>query len=130
MNQYLWEAMTALIESEKKLKDYQTEKERKIGLFLSNVLEANVIIFGCGNYGFKVYKLLDRKNVKVNYFADNNRELWGKTFCEVEIIPPNIINEIDNKRIIIANELFYEEIKMQLISMGIADDEMMVFGNA
>ena len=46
------------------------------------------LIFGCGSNG---HAFLEKTNIKINYFSDNNPHLWNKYVGKIKIINPNEI---------------------------------------
>lgn len=38
----------------------------------------SICLFGAGRLGIKAYEILKANNIKIDYFCDNNMELWGK----------------------------------------------------
>ena len=49
-----------------------------------------LVIFGAGRSGRKVYEFLERNNKaqNVKYFCDRNENLWGKRVEDIEVINP------------------------------------------
>lgn len=45
--------------------------------YMENKDKKKLILFGAGNDGRKVKKLLDKMNMPPKYFCDNNSDLWG-----------------------------------------------------
>ena len=78
-----------------------------------------VSIFGTGNYGSILYFALKEKNIKVNFFIDNNSSNIGKKFHNVKIISPKQLSkEYVNQSVIIAS-LNHRYLKRQLTDLGI-----------
>lgn len=84
-----------------------------------------VIIFGTG-MRMKEYK--ERgcfDNYEIVAFCDNNPALTGTSIYDVEIISPDLIDQIDYDNILIASDKYYNEIKKQLINnLGIAEEKI------
>lgn len=52
--------------------------------------DMDLVIFGAGKSGRKVYKFLERndKAQNVKYFCDCNENLWGSRIEDIEIVDP------------------------------------------
>ena len=60
-------------------------KEYPIEVF--NRFQKNgVVVFGTGNFGSLINSALKQKNIKVNYFVDNNFNNCGKKFENIETV--------------------------------------------
>ena len=70
------------------------------------------VIFGAGEWGniaFFYYK----EKCNIEYYIDNDKEIWGKRLNNLEICSPNILNK-DEYTVIIANKRHEEEILTQI----------------
>ncbi len=76
-------------------------------------------IFGAGVYGRTIYEYVNSNWAGI---TDNNKMLWGSTFCNHRIIPPSEIPQ--NARLFVASKFFYQEIHHQLCDMGFAEDQI------
>lgn len=129
----VWESLIALLVSEDTLRKLQVEKDviSDLAKKVKKDKLSKVVIFGCGNYGFDAYKNIKSKKISIEAFIDNNSELWGETLEGIKIIPPEKIKMIeDNLYVVIANELHHQEIKAQLINMGIKEKSIVIYGRA
>ena len=98
---------------------------------VENDSSSKVVIFGCGNYGFDAYKNICSRNIEISAFSDNNSDLWGKTLEGIEIVAPEKIKMFgENMYIVVANELHHQEIRKQLIDMGIKTESILIYGRA
>lgn len=79
----------------------------------------SVIIFGAGEAGVKLYKLLIKTGINPVYFSDNSQGKHYKECYGLQIIPPESIKE-KALPVIIASE-WYREISLQLKGYGIED---------
>ena len=66
------------------------------------------LIFGCGSNG---HAFLEKTNIKINYFSDNNPHLWNKYIGKIKIINPNEILKKKIKNIIICSPGYPEILK-------------------
>lgn len=63
----------------------ENKKNWKLRLdkFYEKVKKAECIcLFGAGRLGIEAYKILKNNDIKVKYFCDNNRDLWGKRIID------------------------------------------------
>lgn len=83
-------------------------------------MKKGIIIFGAGVEGCQALQLIGRD--RVQYFVDNNMELWGKRIENIEIISCDRLKVLPkNYCIVIATHKYYEEIKEQLNSIHITN---------
>lgn len=100
-------------------KAVMTELRNKI-LNINNKLYKKICIFGTGEHGKKVHSLLQKYLIKVDYFSDNNKELWGSLVNNVRVISPNDLASVkDDTLVILGNYYHSEVIKQQLKDLGI-----------
>lgn len=74
------------------------------------------IVFGTGR---RMYEYMMRDafiDIEIVAFCDNDEEKFGKCINGVEIISPEQIKEYTYEKIIIASDLYYAEIRNQLIN--------------
>ena len=72
-------------------------------------------IFGTGSNGLSYLK---STKMKIDYFVDNDRNLWGKKFNSIKCISPGELKKKNISKIIIASPAV-ENIKSQLKVMKI-----------
>lgn len=94
--------------------------------------KVSIVVFGCGNFGLYAYNWLELQHYKIIAYSDNNDELWGGFFKGVKIIPPEKIKELlfDSEKVLIANEKYFQDIRSQLISMGISANDLVVYSES
>ena len=96
--------------------------------FIQRKSDADIAIFGCGSYGYDAYRKLSGDGFKIRAFIDNDNVLWGKSVNGVKIdTPDNISDYPADMRIIIANEVYYDEIKEQLLEKGVARERIYIY---
>ena len=84
--------------------------------------KSGVIIFGTGNCGAIVLEALLNKKIKVLALSDNNIHRWGKKINEIEIIPPEEINnKFKDVPVLIAVDLNFPFIRKQLNELKISE---------
>lgn len=78
-----------------------------------------IILFGTGRYGLEALDFFGKENVM--FFADNNRNIQGKTVNGIGVISPNSIYQYSDDAIIVlaAREEIAVQMKYQLFEMGI-----------
>lgn len=85
------------------------------------------IFYGIGAH-FRL-RLEERKEL-LNYilaFMDSNCENWGKHFFGIEVIPPKKVKEMDFEKIVITSDVYYNEIKKNLVKEYSVDGEKIQF---
>ena len=86
-----------------------------------------VIIFCTNGLGELVFHSWDDKNVNVMAYSDNNRKKGGKAWGGVPIVPPVKITELEYDYIIIAYASYANEIRSQLLGMGVSEEKIILF---
>lgn len=77
-----------------------------------------IYIFGAGLNGKKNIDYFGKDNVIA--FVDNSSALIGEKLCEKDIISvETLINQYRDEKIVVSSVYFYEDIKNQLIELGI-----------
>ena len=108
------------------------QKSRKESFYssLESTGRKNVIIFGAGAYGKSCCKDLLLKGFPVVAFCDNNESLWETDLYGIKIVPPKDVAHIftDNHCLVIANKDHSADIRRQLEELGVAGDEIHVYG--
>lgn len=81
-------------------------------------LEINqLVIFGSGVWGERCSKSLVDSGTEVVCFVDNDSSKWGTKFCGVEVVSADRLKGTE-AYVLIASELFGQEMKEQLNSMS------------
>lgn len=91
-------------------------------------INEKVYIFGAGNMGKECYKLLRQNQIEIKGFLDNNKAIWGERIKEYTVKSPSEI-DIENDVVVIAVMKYEEEIKNQLLRMGMQTDRMIMFNS-
>lgn len=89
-------------------------------------IHGRVYIFGAGNMGKECRQLLQQNHIRIRGFIDNNKAMWGKMLEGYPVISPSEI-DIENDVVVITVMQYEEEIKKQLIQMGMRIDRMIMF---
>jgi hypothetical protein len=101
-----------------------------IALFIDTEILSgkDIIIFGTSNAGRQVLDDLGAINRKPIFCLDNNSELWDKSLEGIDIYSPIILTEMKDKNfLIIISSMYYNEIKVQLCSLGLEEEEHFIF---
>lgn len=100
---------------ERKMKEYHEQKE--------------IVIFGCGNYGKELYKMLKIEGMhSVMCFCDNSIARQGQTIDELDILTPQeAVSRFPNAMYIITPKGYGDEISRQLTQMGVDALRISVF---
>ena len=104
------------------------EKNNRKRLF--DVLNGkNLIVFGSGIRGSSfVVKLQGAKEINIDAFVDNDEAKWNTVVNGIEIISPEMaLKRYSDDLYIIANKLHAGDIKSQLLRMGIAEEQIMIY---
>lgn len=82
----------------------------------------HIVLFGAGNMCRNYMKCYGEKYPPL-FTCDNNKALWGTSFCGLEVREPEALKEIpDNCGVFICN-IYYREIEKQLLDMGVKNIE-------
>ena len=117
-----------------KLKILLESEERYFEKYSVNVFDQKICknfsfaIFGCGDFGYKVYHILFNSKKNIICYLDNKESLWGKSINGVEIkSPEEAIKLSEDVMIVLANEAHYDDMQAQLLGMGLPESRMCVF---
>ncbi len=76
------------------------------------------VLFGAGNMCRNYMKCYGEKYPPL-FTCDNNKTLWGTSFCGLEVKPPEALKEIEPDCVIFICNIYYREIEKQLRKMGV-----------
>lgn len=93
-------------------------------------LKKNFLIFGAGNVGMLVNQYLkERKKAAVAYL-DNNSGNWNKYINNLLVISPDVaVKKYQNAVYMIANASYEQEMKKQLIELGVRESNIVLCNN-
>lgn len=105
----------ALLRLAKEVADYF-----KWQIGLENLLKKypSVVLFGAGNMCRNYMKCYGEKYPPL-FTCDNNKALWGTSFCGLEVKPPENLLDIPGDCAVFICNIYYREIERQLRDMGI-----------
>lgn len=102
---------------------HQKAEEELLGITkdqLYKIAENKLLVcFGAGAKGFKVSEILNKYDIKLSFFSDNAERFWGNIINGIPVISPSQISEKKEDYAILIASNYYEEIKNQLLSLGI-----------
>ncbi len=102
------------------------EAKKEVVVVMRNILSyindnsRQFIIFGAGKMGKTLIESLFADVVTV--VVDNDCQKWNSIFCGYTIFNPNEILKF-NKRIILIASMHFDDVKRQLIEMGLTEDK-------
>lgn len=86
-----------------------------------------VAVFGAGKFGETVLQELHTNHYKIAALLDNDEQKWGKKIKGVQVYPPEKwIGNNKDAYFYVANLKYAEQIKEQIISMGITERQICV----
>jgi hypothetical protein len=91
-------------------------------------IEEPIYIFGAGNYGMNALRLLDSCGVQITGFLDNGAD-ENKQIAGYDVILPTNRIVGENARVIIANKFHADEIRKQLVDMGVDEANILEYKN-
>lgn len=107
------------------LKSRDDEISRHEEQFIGKLQEHNVVVFGVGEKGVLTHHLLNKKDIQIVAFCDNNESLWGCSKYHYSIYSPaECIRKYPNSMICIAVKYYKETIREQLLRLGVAEDRI------
>lgn len=87
-------------------------------VLLSQLEQKNVVIFGAGEFGKKVFALI--APYKIDFFVDNDQSKWNTTLFDIKILPPIELLRINKDDLFIfVSSMYEEEISFQLNEMNL-----------
>ena len=91
------------------------------------VQKKRVILWGAGNIAKSILinKYFFQTSIDIICVVDNDKERWGKYLEGVEIVSPNYIYNVVYDKIIIATDVYFDEIREQLVcELGIDEGKI------
>lgn len=124
----IWDKVEKLLVSEEYYMKKLQEREQRMKKIIGEAGEYAVIIFGCGYYGYNSYQWLKRHGYTIMAFMDNNQELWGTKIDDYLIESPQQVPKISAYvKYLIANEQHSEEIRQQLLDLGVKEKDICIY---
>lgn len=105
------------------------KKQRDLEIY-NQVKGKKVIIFGAGIRGENYIQALQNWGVEIVGISDNNADIWGKNCCGITILSPDKVirmyKQTDDLRFLVASRYYFDEIKKQLTSNGVAEEDIII----
>jgi len=98
-------------------------KNADVDKMLDGSRDKTVIFFGAGAFGKTVLSYAIKREIPVEYFCDNGKELWGTEVEGIKVISPEQLKQqydTSDAWVLITNQHAHSAIKKQLEAVGIA----------
>lgn len=84
--------------------------------FIQNSSRKKIICYGAGRYLKSVRNYIYSEGFEITYLVDSNKDIWGKTQCEIKISSPEILKTCSGEEyfIFISSKYYAAEIKKQI----------------
>lgn len=83
---------------------------------------SSIVLFGAGNMCRNYMKCYGEKYPPL-FTCDNNKDMWGTSFCGLEVRPPEALKELPSDCGVFICNIYYREIEKQLRDMGVENIE-------
>lgn len=94
----------------------------------NKLISRQLMLYGIGNIGTEISRWLDAQDIDY-IIVDRNAEK-KKSFFEKCIITPEILfNEYKDANVIISTNLYYDEIRNNLLENGFSDEQLISYAN-
>jgi len=95
-------------------------------LVSKQILQKPLIVFSASTGGYRILKLLDKFDVKPNIICDNSNEKINTCMNGIKVVSINQVIEMFGRDIyiVVASETYYDEIKSQLLGLGILKENI------
>ncbi|MCH5256120.1 MAG: glycosyltransferase [Lachnospiraceae bacterium] len=124
----VWSKLEVLLTSEENYIEGVKAHDAKIRNEIGAPGDFPIVIFGCGSYGYSAYKWLSNQEYDILNFMDNNKALWGTKVNGITVESPQKADTLsDSVKYLIANELYSGDIKAQLLSLGVLDENICIY---
>jgi glycosyltransferase involved in cell wall biosynthesis len=127
-----WEKLLLALHSLQSFRDVVLIKEkvrRQAGLeLLEAVGQVSCVVFGCGIRGQGAAKLLWEYGREIVVFSDNNKILWGGIYQGIPVMSPiEAVQRYSDRVFVVANRNHGEDIRQQLLALGLPDKQIFLF---
>lgn len=96
----------------------------------NQVRAKSIVIFGCGKIGKSLLKLFEYAEDKILCFTDNSQKMWNTKCNGYQVLSPGeTVEKYPQAFYVVANKLGAEEIKEQLLGMGVAVNQILVYNS-
>ena len=84
----------------------------------------NLVIFGTGKVSSSIMKYPVQKEHRILAVVDNDEKKWGSPFFGHDVQSPSILSKLAYDRIILAVNRGYDDIRQQLLGMGVQPQQI------
>lgn len=114
-------------EFSKKLHSTDAEQRKREELILSKAMGEETVIFGAGIRGKATCELLLRNRIVIKAICDNNMSIWGtELYGKPVCSPKECAQRFKTGKYIVANKFHKDEIKRQLMELGIEEKNIVL----
>lgn len=102
-------------------RDLQLQKE----IQLMQQTEEPIVLFGAGCTSEFIVDQMNSQGIYPKYFCDNDVAKRGQEIAGLEVLSPENLQKLQNGYYYITTQLYYREIKEQLLDLGIAEEKIL-----
>ena len=89
--------------------------------------DSKIVIFGLGNYGHMLFHFLIKNGIRVYGLVDNQKGMYNTSLFGLKILSPSDAVREDDAFFLIANKKAANDIKKQLLDLGVCEKNIMIF---
>jgi glycosyltransferase involved in cell wall biosynthesis len=94
------------------------------------IISEKILIFGAGNLSLILNRYLNKRNIRVEAYLDNDKHKWNKNINDLLVLSPyEAVKKYPNAVYIIANATYDMQMKKQLINLGVKEPYIIVCNN-
>lgn len=125
----IWEQPESFLVKIEGVYQKNQEQNRALYRFFERISKADrLILFGCGLRGERAYKFIYSMRRQILCYTDNSKVLWGTLLNGISVVSPDeAAKKYPDALWIIANRYHQEEIRKQIVEMGIKTENIQVF---
>lgn len=103
--------------------DYLFEKKEEY--YIRRILgKKEIVLFGAGDFGERLYGILKRKKIKVSFFIDNSTQKQERGFCGLKVKSVDSFLPYQKDYLVLVVAAFHNQaISEQLINLGLKKNE-------
>ncbi len=109
------------------LEECQTDCCLKNEIILLQETTEPIVLFGAGCTSGFIVEQMRSMGIYPRYFCDNSRSKVGEKIAGLEVISPDKLQEMQDGYYYITTQLYYREIRQQLLNLGIVQERIMQY---
>lgn len=86
-------------------------------------LTRKLVLFGAGGIGRIALEHMEKSQKQVDFFVDNNPDLWGKEIKGVPVYSPKVLQHEKADILVTVGQSLYDDIRDQLSETGLRENE-------